>query len=191
MKGLMNSQERTVPTMSPPPSSLSARIANWARLKSPWITVFNSGGCNACDIEVIACLMPRFDVERFGILAKGTPRHADILIVTGPVTKQLAPRLRRIWEQIPEPKYVIATGACCASGGVFHDLYHTMDGVESTIPVDIWVAGCPPRPDEIINAVVKCLGLMKEDLARGGRAWRQGKTLEIPDSTGEAGEVQA
>jgi ech hydrogenase subunit C len=189
MKGLMTSQDGTVQTMPHPTSSMSARLANWARLKSPWVTVFNTGGCNACDIEVIACLMPRFDVERFGILAKSSPRHADILIVTGPVTRKQSTRLRRIWEQMPEPKYVIGMGACCASGGVFHGLYHTMDGVESTIPVDIWVAGCPPRPDEIIDAVVKCLGLMKEDLARGGRAWRQVTIPKAPDSTGEAGEI--
>jgi ech hydrogenase subunit C len=191
MKGLMNLQDRTVPTMARPANSLSARLANWARLKSPWITVYNAGGCNGCDIEVIACLMPRFDIERFGILAKGSPRHADILIVTGPVTRKQSTRLRRVWEQMPEPKYVIATGACCADGGVFHGLYHTMDGVESTIPVDIWVAGCPPRPDEIINAVVKCLGLMKEDLARGGRGWRQEETQKNQDSTGDTGEVPA
>ena len=191
MKELMNSQDRPVSTMSHSASSLSSRLANWARVKSPWVTVFNTGGCNACDIEVIACLMPRFDVERFGILAKSSPRHADILIVTGPVTRKQSTRLRRIWEQMPEPKYVIAMGACCASGGVFRGLYHTMDGVESTIPVDVFVAGCPPRPDEIINAVVQCLGLMKEDLERGGRAWRQEKIQKAPHPPGETGEVLA
>jgi len=177
--------------MSDDTCTLSTRLANWARLKSPWVTVFNSGACNACDIEVIACLMPMFDVERFGILAKGSPRHADILIVTGPVTLKQATRLRRIWEQIPEPKYVIAMGACGAAGGVFRDLYHVMNGVESTIPVDIWVAGCPPRPDEIINAVVACLNLMKEDLARGGKVWRQKKPKEAPASELTVGEVPA
>jgi ech hydrogenase subunit C len=170
---------------------LSIRLANWARLKSPWITLFNTGGCNACDIEVIACLMPRFDVERFGILAKGSPRHADILIVTGPVTMKQATRLRRIWEQIPAPKYVIALGACCSEGGVFRGLYHVMDGVESTIPVDVWVAGCPPRPDEIINAVVACLALMKEDMIRGGKEWRQKEKVKTGRSGAQAGEVPA
>lgn len=189
MKELMIPQHKPETTMSNPTGTLSTRFANWARLKSPWITVFNAGGCNACDIEVIACLMPRFDVERFGILAKSSPRHADILIVTGPVTMKLSTRLRRIWEQIPEPKYVIAMGACCVSGGVFRGLYHTMDGVESTIPVDVFVAGCPPRPDEIINAVVKCLNLMKEDLTRGGKSWRQKTPIESPNVGGEIDEV--
>ncbi len=159
---------------------LSQRLANWARMKSPWITIFNSGACNGCDIETIAVLTPRFDVERFGILAQGSPRHADVLIVTGPVTKKQAPRLRRIWEQMPEPKYVIAMGACGASGGVFHGLYHVVDGVDNVIPVDVFVAGCPPRPDEIINAVVTCLGLLKEDLAHGGKAWRQKAKAPAP-----------
>ena len=85
--------------MASPDTGISQRLMNWARGKSPWITVYNSGACNACDIEIIACLMPRFDVERFGILVKGSPRHADILIVTGPVTLKQAPRLRRVWEQ--------------------------------------------------------------------------------------------
>lgn len=172
-------------------STLSGRLVTWARLKSPWITIFNSGACNACDIEIIACLMPRFDVERFGILAKGSPRHADILIVTGKVTRKQASRLRRVWEQMPEPKYVIAVGACGAGGGVFEGLYHVLEGPDTIIPVDIYLAGCPPRPDEIINAVVSCLNLMKEDLAHGGKKWRMKKEMENPDLPGTRKEVGA
>jgi len=167
--------------------SLSQRLVNWARMKSPWVTLINSGGCNACDIEVIACLMPRFDIERFGILVKGSPRHADIMIVTGHVTLKQASRLRRIWEQIPEPKYVIALGACGASGGVFHGLYHSVNSVDSVIPVDVFVVGCPPRPDEIINAVVTCLNLLKEDIAHGGKAWRETKNIKNVKNTTEIG----
>lgn len=152
--------------------SLSKRLANWARVKSPWITIFNSGACNACDIEAIATLTPRFDVERFGILAKGSPRHADILIITGPVTRKQAKRLRNVYEQMPEPKYVIAMGACGATGGVFKGLYHVVDSVDEVVPVDAYVAGCPPRPDEIIDGVVAVLQLMKQDLAHGGKEWR-------------------
>jgi NADH:ubiquinone oxidoreductase subunit B-like Fe-S oxidoreductase len=81
---------------------------------------------------------------------------------------------------MPEPKYVIAMGACGASGGIFRGLYHVVDGVENVIPVDVFVAGCPPRPDEIINAVVACLGLVKEDLARGGKEWRAKKPAVVP-----------
>jgi len=153
------------------------RLVRWARRKSPWILHFNSGACNACDIELVATLTPRFDVERFGILAKGTPRHADILLVTGPVTRKQADRLRRIYDQMPEPKYVVATGACGATGGIFRGLYHVVDGVDKVIPVDVWIAGCPPRPDEIIDGIVTCIQLMDEDARRGGRAWRASKEV--------------
>jgi NADH-quinone oxidoreductase B subunit len=170
--------------------SLTQKLVSWARVKSPWITLFNSGACNACDIEVIAAVTPRFDVERFGILAKGSPRHADILIVTGPVTRKQAPRLHRVWEQMPEPKYVVALGACGAFGGVFKGLYHVVDGVEKVIPVDVFVAGCPPRPDEIIDGVVKCLELMKEDQKRGGKEWRM-KEAPPPPPADEEKEVTA
>ena len=171
--------------------SLSERLVNWARMKSPWITLFNSGACNACDIEVIAALTPRFDIERFGILAQGSPRHADILIVTGPVTTKQASRLKRIYDQMPEPKYVIAMGACGASGGVFRGLYHVVNGVDNVIPVDVFVAGCPPRPDEIINGVVACLGLLKEDLAHGGREWRKKKPAVVPRAEAPIKEAPA
>jgi NADH-quinone oxidoreductase B subunit len=171
------------------PLTISQRIVNWARLKSPWVTLINNGGCNACDIEVVACLMPRFDIERFGILVKGSPRHADIMIVTGHATLKHASRLRRIWEQIPEPKYVIALGACGASGGVFHGLYHSVNSLDNVIPVDAYVVGCPPRPDEIINAVVTCLNLLKEDIAHGGKEWRKKDGMKNVKNTKETDEA--
>jgi NADH-quinone oxidoreductase B subunit len=173
--------------------NLSERLVRWARRKSPWITLFNSGACNACDIEVIATLTPRFDIERFGIVPKGSPRHADILIVTGPVTRKQAKRLRMVYDQMPEPKYVIAMGACGASGGVFRGLYHVVDGVDRVIPVDVFVAGCPPRPDEIIDGVVKCMALMEEDMKHGGRGYRSRPVAEPPPPTvaERTGEVAA
>lgn len=149
------------------------RLVRWARQKSPWILIFNTGACNACDIEIVSLVTPRFDVERLGILAKGTPRHADILVVTGPVTLKQADRLRRIYDQMPDPKYVIGVGACTASGGVFQGLYHVLGGVDKVVPVDVWIGGCPPRPDEIIDGVVKVLQLMEEDAEHGGKGWRQ------------------
>ncbi len=90
--------------------SLASKLVSWARRKSPWIIHFNSGACNACDIEIVAALTPRFDVERFGILLKGTPRHADVLVCSGPVTRQIKDRLVRIHEQMAEPKFVVAVG---------------------------------------------------------------------------------
>jgi NADH-quinone oxidoreductase B subunit len=152
---------------------MMGRLATWARQKSPWIFLFNSGACNACDIEILALVTPRFDVERLGMKVTGSPRHADILVVTGPVTMKQAERLRRIYDQMPEPKYVIGAGACTASGGVFQGLYHVLGGVDKVVPVDVWIAGCPPRPDEIIDGVVQVLELMGEDAKHGGKAWRQ------------------
>src|SRR3989304_2005789 len=110
------------------------RLVRWARGKSPWILLFNSGACNACDIEVLSLITPRFDVERLGIPAKGTPRHADILVVTGPVTMKQAERLRRIHDQMPEPKYVVAMGACGAYGGVFKGVCPVMGGGGPGVP---------------------------------------------------------
>jgi NADH-quinone oxidoreductase B subunit len=133
------------------------RLVTWARLKSPWILHLNTGACNACDIEVIAALTPRFDVERFGILLKATPRHADVIICTGPATRQMKDRLVRIYEQTPDPKFVVAVGACAMSGCVYRGAYNILGGVDQVIPVDIYVPGCPPRPDAIIDGVVKLL----------------------------------
>ena len=136
-------------------------LVAWARLKSPWILHFNSGGCNGCDIEVLAVLTPRFDVERFGILLKGSPRHADVIVVTGPVTRQAAARLKRIYEQVPDPKFVLAVGACTLSGGAFQDCYNVLKGVDKVVPVVVYVPGCPPRPDAIIHGVAQLLAKIK------------------------------
>lgn len=141
---------------------MKEKIIKWARLKSPWILHLNTGGCNACDIELLAALVPRFDVERFGIVAKGTPRHADILVCTGPITKQAKDRVIRIYEQMPEPKFVIAVGACAMSGCVYRGSYNVLGGIDQAIPVDVYVPGCPARPDAIIDGVVKLLTKIEE-----------------------------
>lgn len=141
-----------------PLRSLRDRITRWARQKSPWIVHFNSGACNACDIETVAALTPRFDVERFGVQLKGSPRHADVLVCTGPVTRQMKDRLVRIYEQMPEPKLVVAVGTCACSGGVFQGCYCVEGGVDAAIPVSAYVPGCAARPEAIIDGVVKLLG---------------------------------
>ena len=141
------------------------RIVTWARLKSPWIIHFNSGACNACDIEIVAALTPRYDVERFGITLKGTPRHADVLVCSGAVTRQIRDRLVRIYEQMPQPKFVVAVGTCACSGGVFHDLYSVMGGIDSAIPVHAYIPGCPASPEAIIDGVVKLLGALESGKA--------------------------
>lgn len=133
------------------------KIVKWARVKSPWILHFNTGACNACDIEIVATLTPKFDLERFGVQLKGTPRHADIILCSGPVTRQIKDRLRRIYEQTPEPKFIVAVGTCACSGGVFDGCYSVMGGIDSTIPVAAYIPGCPVRPEAIIDGVVKLL----------------------------------
>ena len=143
--------------------ALLKKIINWARIKSPWILHFNSGACNACDIEIIASLTPCYDVERFGVLLKATPRHADVLVCSGPVTRQIKDRLIRIYEQMPEPKFVVAVGTCACSGGVFNKCYNVGGGVDSAIPVSVYIPGCPASPGAIIDGVVKLLGSLKEE----------------------------
>ena len=132
-------------------------LIRFFRRKSPWILHFSAGGCNNCDIELMAALTPRFDVERFGILLRGTPRHADILVVTGPVNRQCRERLIRIYEQMPEPKLVIGVGTCTMSNGVFDGCYNVVGPLDKYIPVAAYVPGCPPKPEAIIDGIIKAL----------------------------------
>lgn len=134
--------------------------------KSLWVFHFNSGSCNGCDIEILAALMPRHDPERFGIKLVGSPRHADVLVVTGPVTHKMADRLRRIYEQIPDPKVVMVVGGCGSTGGVFYESYNIWGPVDKIIPVDVYVPGCPPRPEAIVYGVVQAW-IKLEKLRRG------------------------
>lgn len=138
------------------------KIINWARLKSPWIIHFNSGACNACDIEVMAALTPRYDVERFGMQLKGSPRHADVLICSGPVTLQQRDRLIMIYEQMTEPKFVVSVGTCACSAGVYEGCYCVEGGIDSAIPVNAYIPGCPAKPEAIIDGVVKLLGSLEK-----------------------------
>lgn len=137
--------------------SLATKIITWARTKSPWIIHFNTGACNACDIEIIAALTPRYDLERFGVQLKGTPRHADVLVCSGPVTRQIECRLKKIHEQMAEPKFVIAVGTCACSGGVFQGCYNILGGINKVIPVSMYIPGCPASPKAIIDGAVKLL----------------------------------
>ena len=154
--------------------SVMSKLVNWARIRSPWILHFNTGGCNGCDIELLAAVTPRFDVERIGATVKGSPRHSDILVVTGPVTRQTRKRLIRIYNQMPDPKFVVAVGTCACSGGIFGDgtrscpvgvhlgSYCTMGGIDNVIPVDVYIPGCPPKPEAIIDGILKLIEKIKK-----------------------------
>ena len=149
------------------------RVRDWARQNSIWAVHFNSGSCNGCDIETLAILTPRYDVERFGIKLEGSPRHADVLLVTGPVTRQARERLIRTYEQMPEPKFVISIGSCSIAGGVFQDCYNCVGSVDQVVPVDVYIPGCPPRPEAIIDGIVQLLTEL-----RGGKARQQKHVTE-------------
>lgn len=138
-----------------------------ARFKSPWILHFNCGSCNGCDIEILACLTPRFDVERFGMLHMGNPKHADILLVTGPANRRNARVLKTLYEQTPNPKVVVAIGSCACSGGMFHNCPNVLGGVDKVIPVDVYVPGCAARPEAIIDGVVLALQKLAEKKVGG------------------------
>jgi NADH-quinone oxidoreductase B subunit len=137
-------------------------VKTWARINSPWAIHFNSGSCNGCDIEILATVTPRYDLERFGVKLQGSPRHADILICTGAVTRQARNALIRVYEQIPDPKFVVAVGACAISGGVFQGCYNIVGPIDRLIPVDVYIPGCPPRPEAIICGLIKLLTKLKE-----------------------------
>lgn len=143
------------------------KVKLWARINSPWAIHYNSGSCNGCDIEILATLTPRYDVERLGIKLQGSPRHADVLVCTGPVTLQSKERLRRIYEQMPEPKFVVAVGSCAISGGAFRGCYNVVGHIDEVIPVDVYVPGCPPRPEAIIDGLVKLLGKLQNLVPEG------------------------
>ncbi len=131
------------------------------RKKSPWILHYNAGSCNGCDIEILACLSPKYDVERFGMINTGNPKQSDVLLITGPVTKRSRERLVEIYAQMPEPKVVISCGSCASTGGVFREMYNIEGGIDQVIPVDVYVPGCACRPEQIIDGVVVALGILE------------------------------
>jgi Ni,Fe-hydrogenase III small subunit len=127
------------------------------------LNVFHLAGsaCNNCDIEILDLLTPRYDVERFGIVLVGSVRHADVLLVSGIFNRKAAVRAKRIYEQAPKPVVVVAIGGCACSGSMFTDSYNWVAPIGSIIPVDAYVAGCPPKPEAMISAVVKLIGKLK------------------------------
>ncbi|QHK18152.1 NADH-quinone oxidoreductase subunit NuoB [Methanomassiliicoccaceae archaeon DOK] len=130
--------------------------------KSPWIMHYDASSCNGCDIEVLACLTPVYDVERFGVINTGDPKQADIFLITGAVNDQNKEVVKQLYDQMPEPKVVVAVGICACSGGIFRDCYNIIGGVDKIIPVDVYVPGCAARPEAIIDGVVKGLDVLEK-----------------------------
>ncbi len=131
------------------------------RKRSLWILHYNAGSCNGCDIEILACLGPTYDLERFGVLNRGNPKQSDMLLITGPVTYRSRERVVELFTQMPEPKVVVAVGSCTCTGGVFSGMYNVEDGVDKYIPVDVYIPGCAATPEYIIDGVLKGLELLE------------------------------
>ncbi|UCD39403.1 MAG: NADH-quinone oxidoreductase subunit B [Fidelibacterota bacterium] len=137
------------------------QLINWARSGSPWFFQF---GLACCAIEMIAAAQPRYDLERFGIMPRATPRQADVMIVSGTVTLKMATRIKRLYEQMPNPKYVVSMGSCANSGGPYWQYgYHVVKGVDLVIPVDVYVPGCPPRPEALQEGLLHLRKKIREE----------------------------
>ncbi len=132
-----------------------------ALLKSLWVYHLSTGSCNNCDIEVLDCLTPRYDIERFGMLPAGSIKHADLLLITGSCNRQSVARMKRLYEQVPRPCFVVAIGECALSRGMFIHSYNCPQPLDRIIPVDVYIPGCPPKPEAIIAGMVKLLEKVK------------------------------
>lgn len=122
--------------------------------KSPWVFLMNCGSCNACVIEVVACLTPRYDIERVGGKLVHSPKHADVLLVTGATTMKMNDKLKRVYDQMPAPKKVVAIGSCAISHGIFTGSYNMAEPTDKLIPTDAYIPGCPPRPEAIVRGLL-------------------------------------
>lgn len=180
-------------------NGLLNRIFPKALPRSLWLFHTNVGGCNGCDIEVLDLLTPYFDVERFGMCLVGSPRHADVLLVCGPVTRPMLAPLKQLYDAVPDPKIVVAIGACAVGGGPWFDTYNVVGGVDKVIPVDMYIPGCPARPEAILHGVAQLLELAKkkvgaihEDQVDAAGLARVGHPDATPDApSGDAGAARA
>ena len=132
-----------------------------ALLKSLWVYHLSTGSCNNCDIEILDCLTPRFDIERFGMILVGSPRHADVLLVTGIMNRSCTPVAKRVYRQMAKPCVVVAVGSCSLGQGIFKGSYNAPIPVDEVLPVDAYIPGCPPKPEAIIDGVVKLINKLK------------------------------
>lgn len=133
--------------------------------RSPWIYRINAGSCNGCDVEMATtALIPRYDIERLGCQYCGSPKHADIVLISGPLTVRVKDAVLRMYEEIPDPKVTVAVGVCPISGGIFRESYAVLAPIDQYIPIDVNVPGCPPRPQAIIAGVAKAIAIWRERL---------------------------
>ncbi len=152
------------------------QIYNWARKRSLWPIFF---GLACCAIEMVATAAARFDLSRFGMeIMRASPRQADLMMITGTVTKKMAPQVVRIYNQMPQPKYVLAMGACAISGGPFKEGYNVVSGVDKLIPVDVYIPGCPPRPEALLHGILTIHARMEHESLRTMRWYRKGEADE-------------
>ena len=145
------------------------------------------GSCNGCEIEIFASITPMWDPERFGFKLVANPRHADILVCTGPVTRQMYYPLLRAYEATPDPKIVVALGACGSTGGIFHDAYSVWSGIDKIVPVDVYIPGCPPHPASIIYGLGMALGIIDQKLQK--KSYEQDSTLPPPVKSSVIGDI--
>jgi len=182
----MESNELNSPDFEIPPE-LQAQVAitsldkiyNWGRSASVWPLMF---GLACCAIEMICAAASRFDIARFGMeIMRPSPRQSDLMIISGTVTKKMIPIIVRLYNQMPEPKYVLAMGACASGGGPFKEGYNVVSGVDKFIPVDVYVPGCPPTPQALLNGLMKIQEKIKGESIKTVRWYRKGPDMaEIP-----------
>lgn len=142
-----------------------ANLAKKCFPKSLWVYHCNSGACNGCDIEILNVLTPYYDVERFGIKVVGSPRHGDVMLISGAVTRPTLPLVKRAYEAMPQPKLVIGVGSCTIGGNMWFDSYNVAGGADKAVPVNYFIPGCPPRPEAIVYGVALALGLVPKQAA--------------------------
>lgn len=161
-------------------------IADWSRGHSLWMMPM---GTACCAMELIAASFSRFDFDRHGSIPRPDPRHTDVMVVAGTITKKMAPSVKLLWEQMPDPKWCIAMGNCAVSGGIFYyDTYSVVRGVDEFLPVDVYIAGCPPRPESLQDAILRLREKVRAESASPSRVRKIEGLLPLPGEEREAAE---
>jgi NADH-quinone oxidoreductase subunit B len=181
----MTNDELFSPDYLVPPELRSAvaittldRIYNWSRRNSMWPMMF---GLACCAIEMICAAASRYDISRFGMeVMRPSPRQADVMIVSGTVTKKMIPQIVRLYNQMPEPKYVLSMGACANGGGPFKEGYNVISGVDKFLPVDVYIPGCPPTPQALINGLITLQKKVDGESLKTVRWYKKGQSIPIP-----------